>query len=307
MRSNRNRPLRRVVLPAIFAVGCLLGTPATADVANRMVMLNVRVLDSDGKSVADVPQSSFQITEDGVPQKISYFLNDKVVLRYGLIIDNSGSLRSQFPDVLRTASTIVNNNAPEDEAFLVRFISSEKIETVVELTNEKSKLMEGVDSLYVEWGQTALVDAIYLGAGYLNGQKTDDRNLRRKALVLITDGEERISYYKQDFVFRLLGSNGIQVFIIALTKELKQDKQEKAINFVAQLSNETGGKAFFPSSVTELNNIAKGLINEIRRQYVIGYVPSGTDSRKDVHKIQVSISENRDQEKRVAVTHVLQF
>ncbi len=305
MRHVRNK--RPAFLLALVVIAGVLVMPTTANVANRMVVLNVRVLDSEGKSVADVPQSNFQITEDGVPQKISLFVNDQVLLRYGLMIDNSGSLRSQFPNVLRTAGTIVNSNAADDEAFLIRFISSDKIETVQELTNDKARLIAGVESLYIEMGQTAILDAIYLGADYLVKQKGDDPNIRRKALVLITDGEERISYHRQDAVFRLLGSNGIQVFIIALTSELEKDKQEKAMNFVAQLANETGGKAFFPSSVTELNNIAKGLINDLRRQYVIGYVPTGGDSKKDFHKIQVSITENPNHDKRVAVTHVLQL
>ena len=305
MRHVRNK--RPAFLLALVVIAGVLVMPTTAKVANRMVVLNVRVLDSEGKSVADVPQSNFQITEDGVPQKISLFVNDRVLLRYGLMIDNSGSLRSQFPNVVRTASTIVNSNAADDEAFLIRFISSEKIETVQELTNDKARLIAGVESLYIEMGQTAILDAIYLGADYLVKQKGDDPNIRRKALVLITDGEERISYHRQDAVFRLLGSNGIQVFIIALTSELEKDKQEKAMNFVAQLANETGGKAFFPSSVTELNNIAKGLINDLRRQYVIGYVPTGGDSKKEFHKIQVSITENPNHDKRVAVTHVLQL
>ena len=97
------------------------------------------------------------------------------------------------------------------------------------------------------------------------------------------------------------------LFIVALTDELKPDKREKAIPFVAQLANETGGKAFFPSSVTELDNISQEIINDVRRQYLIGYVPAGGDSKKDFHKIQVSITENPNQEKRIAVTHVLQL
>lgn len=296
-----------VIAGALVAPPAFVAGPQAANVANRMVVLNVRVTDPSGKAIGNLPQSSFQITEDGVPQKISLFVSDKVLLRYGLMIDNSGSLRSQFSHVLRTASTIVNNNEPEDETFLIRFISSDKIETVAELTTDKAKLIEGIDSLYVEMGQTALIDAIYLGADYLVKQKADDRNVRRKALVLITDGEERISYYRKEDLFRLLGSSGIQVFIVALTDELKPDKREKAIPFVAQLANETGGKAFFPSSVTELDNISQEIINDVRRQYLIGYVPAGGDSKKDFHKIQVSITENPNQEKRIAVTHVLQL
>jgi Ca-activated chloride channel homolog len=278
-----------------------------ADVGNGMVVLNVRVTDLAGKAVANLQQSSFQITEDGVPQKISLFVNDKVLLRYGLMIDNSGSMRSQFEEVVRTGITIVNSNEADDETFLIRFIDSDKIENVQELTTDKAKLIAGLDSLYVEIGQTALIDAIYLGADYLLKQKADDRNVRRKALLLITDGEERISFYKKEDLFRLLGSSGIQVYIIALTNALEDKKREKAISFVSQLASETGGKAFFPSSVTELGYVSNDIINDIRRQYVIGYVPSGGDSKKAFHKIQVSISDNPNQEKRLAVTHVVQL
>jgi Ca-activated chloride channel family protein len=296
-----------VLLPAIVVIACVLVTPTAADVGNRMVVLNVRVTDPAGKAVTNLQQSSFHIIEDGVPQKISLFVNDKALLRYGLMIDNSGSMRSQFSDVVQAGNTVINSNEPDDETFLIRFIDSDKIETVTELTNDKAKLIEGVDSLYVEIGQTALIDAIYLGADYLVKQKADDRNVRRKALLLITDGEERISFYRKDNLFRLLGSSGIQVYIIALTNALEEKKREKAINFVSQLASETGGKAYFPSSATELGNISKEIINDIRRQYVIGYVPAGGDSKKAFHKIQVSITGDPNQEKRIAVTHVIQL
>jgi VWFA-related protein len=167
-------------------------------VTPQMVLLHVRVVDSNDNPVTDVPQTSFQLTEDGVPQKIELFMDQEVPLTYGVAIDGSGSIRSQIRDVLGAAINIVNANKPDDETFLVRFISSDKIETLQTLTSDKGLLLDAIAGFYIEGGQTAVIDAVYLSADYLAKQMTEARRLRRRALILVSDGEDRLSYYKQE-------------------------------------------------------------------------------------------------------------
>lgn len=284
---------------------CGLTIPQTPQTnpQNQMVILNVRVKNSDGKAVGDVPQSSFVISENGVPQKISLFMNEEIPLSYGLLVDSSGSLRSQWRGVLRAAVKVVNSNKPQDEAFAVRFISSDKIETLQELTSDKGALINGINQNYIEGGQTAILDAIYLSAEYLAKVKSDARNLRRKVLIITTDGEDRYSYHKLQPVIELLISNDIQIFIIAFTKEVQSQNRDKAVKLVTKLASETGGEVYFPSSDRDIDRISDQIINHIRTQYVIGYMPS-SESTKDFQKVEVSITDNPAQEKRVAVTRV---
>jgi Ca-activated chloride channel family protein len=293
-------------LVTLIVIACGLSNPPTSVSGSpqtpQMVILNVRVKDPQGKAVMDVPQGSFLVSENGVPQKISFFMNEQIPLSYGLLIDCSGSAKSHLEDVIRASMKIVNSNKPGDEAFLIRFISSDKIEKVLDLTSDKKALTDGLDSLYVEAGQTAILDAIYLGADYLAKAKIDN-TLRRRALIIATDGEERNSYYSAQQLIQLLTSTDIQVFIIAFTDELKKEKHLKAVKLVTVLASDTGGRAYLPASVADLDRIANEIINDIRTQYVIGYVPSG-GSIKGFQKVEVSIADNPNQEKRVAVTRV---
>jgi Ca-activated chloride channel family protein len=273
-------------------------------VTPQMVLLHVRVVDSNDNPVTDVPQTSFQLTEDGVPQKIELFMDQEVPLTYGVAIDGSGSIRSQIRDVLGAANNIVNANKPDVETFLVRFISSDKIETLQTLTSDKGLLLDAIAGFYIEGGQTAVIDAVYLSADYLAKQMTEARRLRRRALILVSDGEDRLSYYKQEALLQFLASTDTQIFTIALTKELKGKSREKAVKLLNQLGRDTGGRTYFPSSPGDVQRISNQIIKDIRTQYVIGYVPSAGDASKAFHKVEVSIAEGPNQEKRAAITRV---
>jgi len=304
---------RAILSLSLIASVVILATPPAfvrgesqpqAKVTPQMMLLHVRVVDSNNNPVTDVPQTSFQLTEDGIPQKIELFMDQEVPLTYGLAIDASGSLRSQIRDVIGAAANIVNANKPDDETFLIRFISSDKIETVQTLTSDKQLLFDGLAGFYVEGGQTAVIDAIYLSAEYLAKQTTEERRLRRRALVVVTDGEDRNSYYKQEALLQYLASTDTQIFTIALTKDLKGKAKEKAVKLLNQLARDTGGQTYYPTDRGDIQRISSQIIKDIRTQYVIGYVPAGGDAAKAFHKVEVSIAEGPNQEKRAAITRV---
>lgn len=267
-----------------------------------MVILNIRVTDSLSHAVTDVAQSDFRIIEDGVPQTISFFSKKDIPLTYALVIDTSGSLRSQLGKVLATGATIISNNQPDDETLLIRFISSDKIETVQEFTSDKQALITGLQGLFTEGGQSAIVDAVYLTAQSLIKRKVGTQ-LRRRAMILVTDGEDQRSYFKQDELFKLLGEADIQIYVIGFVKELRGTVKDKAVALLTRLATDTGGRVFFPTSVSELTNIATEITRDIRTQYVIGYVPTGAPD-KSFHKLQVIIGDKSDSDKRIAVTRV---
>jgi Ca-activated chloride channel family protein len=121
---------------------------------------------------------------------------------------------------------------------------------------------------------------------------------------LVTDGEDRMSFYEQKTLFQFLAATDVQIFTIGLTKALKGSSRDKAIKLLTKLGVETGGRTFFPASVGDIEQISGEIINDIRTQYVVGYEPSGGDPGKDFHKVQVTIDEDPKQEKRVAITRV---
>src|SRR5690242_21323058 len=240
----------------------ILDPESIVRVNTDLVQLHVRVIDRNNKPINDVPQNAFHVFEDGVPQPIENFTREEVPISYGLAVDTSGSLRSQLQSVIDAGKTIINSNKQGDETFLVRFISSDKIETIQDFTSNKEALMDGLDSFYVEGGQTAVIDAVYLSAEHVSEyRKGDEGDRRRRALIVITDGEDRNSFYKQEQLFSRLREEDVQIFVIGFVNELDKDAglirkspRDKAVNLINRLASETGGRAFFPESISELRS-----------------------------------------------------
>lgn len=189
---------------------------------------------------------------------------------YGIVIDASKSIGSQFKEVIEAAKTIVNNNKPGDETFLVRFVDSGHIETLQDFTSDKTALLGALDKLFTDLGQSAVTDAVYLSAQRIAQQTKPGQ--RRPALILITDGDDRASYYKQDQLFALLHENKVQVFVIGLVNQLNNRKallskssREKAVKFLQRLAQESSGRAFFLESSAELPGIASAIVSDLRQ------------------------------------------
>jgi Ca-activated chloride channel family protein len=282
----------------------------TIRISADLVQLHVRVIDRDNRPINNVTQNEFKIFEDGVPQPIEYFTREEVPINYGLAIDTSGSLRSQLQSVIDAGKTIINSNKSGDQTFLVRFISSDKIETVQDFTENKELLMDGLDQLYVEGGQTAIIDAVYLSAEHVSDyRKGDDGDRRRRALILITDGEDRNSFYKQDQLFARLREEDVQIFVIGFVNELdkeagfiRKSPKDKAVSLIKKLASETGGRAFFPDSVAELPQIANEIVRDLRTQYVLAYNPTNKTADGTYRAIRVVVDQPSNSDKRIALT-----
>lgn len=281
-------------------------------VETELVNLNVRVVDRNGRPINGLRQEEFKIMEDGAPQSIEFFSKAEVPTNYGLVIDNSGSLRAQLEKIIEAGKILIGSNKTEDETMIIRFVDREKITIEQPFTANKTDLNDALDNLYIEGGHTAIIDAIYLAADkvteYEKSRKADD-DRKRRALVVITDGEDRDSYYNEAQLFELLRELDVQIFPIGFVGDLSKEKgliskspQGKAKAFLERLATETGGRAYFPASVGELAGIAKDIGNELRVQYSIGYIP--TNDRKDgtFRNIKVAIADGPNKEKRIAVT-----
>lgn len=272
---------------------------------SSIVLLNVRVTDEAGHPVSDVRQEDISVIEDGVLQTISFFSKEEVPLSYGLLIDNSGSMRSQLDQVLDAGRLIVNGNRPGDETFLVRFVTSDKIQMVSGFTTSKAALFGSLDSMFVEGGQTAVIDAVILSLEYAAKNRKGMDGNRRLALVMVTDGEDRASRLKRAELTERLHKEDIQIFAIGLVKQIEDKKsREKATDLLKFLAQETGGRAFFPNSTSELRGIAEEITRDLRTQYLVGYIPANGNASNTLHKVQVKVIEAQGKGKRVAVTRV---
>lgn len=275
-----------------------------------LVSLNVRVVDRLNHPISDVRQADFRVFEDGTPQPIEFFTREEVPISYGLAIDTSGSLRSQIDKVIEAGKILVNGNKEGDETFLVRFVDMDKIETVQDFTSNKSSLNDALDSLYIEGGQTDILDAVYLSAERVSQyRKGEDSDRRRRALVLVTDGENRASYYSQEQLFSRLREEDVQIFVIGFVNELdkeggmiRKSPREKAMNLLERLAKETGGRVFYPNSLSELPQIAGEISRDLRTQYVISYSPTNRARDGSYRAIRVVVNDGPRGEKRIALT-----
>lgn len=274
----------------------------------EVVNLNVRVIDRNNRPINTLSQNDFKVYEESVLQPIEFFAREEVPTNYSLVLDNSGSMRQQLEKVIEAGKIIIGTNRPDDETSIVRFVSRDKITIERDFTDDRVELEDALDNLYVEGGKTAIIDAVYLAAERVqNYEEGDDR--KRKALILVSDGEDRDSYYSEEQLFELLRESDVQIYAVGFVNELDKEggfisksPQGKAKAFLERIVKETGGKVYFPNSLNELPTIAKDIASELRTQYSIGYIPTNSDNDGSYRNIRVVVSDGPKNEKRIAIT-----
>jgi Ca-activated chloride channel family protein len=277
----------------------------------ELVNLNVRVVDRNNRPVNNLQEKDFRILEDGNPQKIDFFSKSEVPTNYAMVVDNSGSMRQQLDKVIEAGKILVNTNRPDDESMIIRFVGRDKISIEQEFTPNKADLNDALDNLFIEGGQTAIIDAVYLAVEnvdqYEASKKSEDR--KRRALILVSDGEDRNSYYNEKQLFDLLRESEVQIYVIGLVDDLSKEggfigksPQSKSKAFLERLASESGGKAYFPASTNDLPGLAREISNELRTQYSIGYIPSNDKRDGTYRSIKVSVDDGPNHEHRVAIT-----
>ncbi|MBA2339318.1 MAG: VWA domain-containing protein [Pyrinomonadaceae bacterium] len=281
-------------------------------VSTNLVNLQVRVVDRQNRPINDVRREEFRIAEDGVPQTIELFTKEEVPITYGLLVDHSGSLRNQLPTVVDAGKAIINSNKPGDESFIIGFVDSDQIELKQDFTSNTTALNEALDDFVTEPGQTAVIDAIYVAADALRERRsnTNQEDRRRRALIIVTDGEDRRSTYRQEQLFARLRESDIQIYVIGFVNELdaedggiiRKNSRKRAVDFINRLAQETGGRAFFPQTLSEMPTIADQITRDLRTQYVISYNPTNKARDGGYRTVRVTVADAPGKEKRVAVT-----
>jgi hypothetical protein len=176
---------------------------------------------------------------------------DKPKLSYGLLLDSTGSMRSQFETVLGIGKAIVHETAPHGPVSIFNFASegigkgSRAVPVArIEQSQDEARLNMTIDGLYVQGGQTALLDAIQFISDRLHAWQPDGD----KVIVIVSDGEDRVSKVKAKELIQQLKDRKIKVFAVGLVRELDSDKRSKAAKLLQILTSKTGGVAVIPKS-----------------------------------------------------------
>ncbi len=238
-----------------------------------LVLVNATVTDSLNRYVSGLEQEHFQIREDKVEQKISYFSSEDVPISLGVIFDVSGSMKDKISTARDAAVTFLKTGNPEDEYFLVEFAN--RPEVAADFTTDVTKLQNKLIFTPAK-GMTAMYDSVYLGL-----EKLKEGTNPKKALLLITDGEDNRSRYTFQNVKDFVKEQDVQIYGIGIVddwnSQLGAGHTGRAM--IEELSELTGGGAFFPSSVYDLEDICTKIAVELKNQYVLGY--HSTNGSKD--------------------------
>jgi len=231
-----------------------------------LTLVNATVMETArGRVVTDLKPEHFEIWEDKVQQSIEYFSEEDMPLSLGVIFDISGSMKEKLSIARDSAVSFLQTGNPDDEYFLVEFANRPTV--TQDFTTDISRLRNHLMFVPAD-GRTALYDAVYLGL-----QKLQEGTHPKRALLLITDGEDNRSRYTYADVRDFIKEQDVELFAIGIVSDynsgLASGRTGRAI--IEELTELTGGRAFFPDSIYELPDICTKIAVELKNQYLIGY------------------------------------
>ncbi len=245
------------------------------------VVLYCTVVNSHGRLVNDLTRKDFKVWEDKVPQKIISFQHADVPVSMGILVDNSGSMRDKLPAVKEAALDLVRSSNPQDEAFVVNFSDEAYLDQG--FTSSIAKLEKGLSHIQARGG-TALYDAVVASADQLAKHAKNPKQV----LLIITDGEDDASTLTlQQAIRRVQDLHGPEIYSIGLLYNDSGQEARTARKALESLSNKTGGLAYFPRSLHNVNAIAEQVARDIRNQYMLGYHPTKPFSKGGYRTVHV--------------------
>jgi Ca-activated chloride channel homolog len=243
------------------------------------VTLHATVLDQKHHIVTDLGQRDFTVYEDGQPQQIKDFRREDVPVSIGILVDNSGSMRTKRNAVTKAVINLVQASNPNDEVFIVNFNDEPYLDQ--DFTSNIGQMREALDRVDTRGG-TALYDAVYASADHLaKGAKR-----QKKVLLVVTDGEDNESRMSLEQAIRAVqNDNGPTIYTIGILGD--EGKQRRAKRALEALSTQTGGVAFFPRNLEEVDDISRAVARDIRNQYSITYKPTNPQSNGGYRTVKV--------------------
>ncbi len=249
----------------------------------NLVTLNVTVTDQYGRYVTGLSKQHFEIYDDKVPQKIEFFSSDDAPVSMGIIFDVSGSMKGRIDRSHAALKRFFDVGHDRDEYFLVSFNTGARL--VQDFTGDAGKIANSLLVMEPK-GQTALYDAAYIGV-----EKVRRGRHSRKAILLISDGQDNNSRYSFKELKQLVKESDVQIYAIGITNVFSgRDLDIDGQVILEEITRLTGGRAFFPNNDAELSEVISRIGLELRHQYSIGYEPTGVAADGKWHKLKVRLN-----------------
>ncbi len=265
-------------------------TGLNEDIDVTLVSVYITAVDEGGKFVTDLKSDDILLIEDGIPQQSSFFGSgaENLPLTVALLIDNSGSITASNLELARQAGLLILEEMKSiDKMLLVTFRYTTT--AIVEPTFDKNRIRESLKKLSVQYGTTALFDAIHFAAGKLN------QELGRKVMILFSDGQDNVSRHRlKDLLTDVAGSPDITIVSIgtlfpqyAISRYGMEKDYERGKKALQELSDSTGGYSVFPRDSSDLQQSVVKLRDFLRSQYTLAFSPSNKARNGSWRKIEI--------------------
>jgi Ca-activated chloride channel family protein len=243
------------------------------------VTLQATVVDQKHHLVTSLAPANFEIYEDGQVQQITSFRREDIPVSIGIVVDNSGSMRTKRTAVTKAVLNLVQASNPSDEVFIVNFNYEPYLDQP--FTNKIDLMREALDRVDSR-GETALYDAVIASADYL----AKGAQREKKVLLVVTDGDDNASTESlEQAVQTVQNDKGPTIYCIGILS--KEDRKRTAKRALEELSTRTGGVAFFPENLDEVDEISREVARDIRNQYTITYKPSNPRANGGYRSVRV--------------------
>jgi len=253
-----------------------------------LITLTVTVTDTYGRYVSGLSKNAFAIFDDKQPQEIKFFSDDDSPVSVGVIFDVSGSMSGDKIKRARDAlSKFIQTSHDSDEYFLIAFNS--RAQLLLDKTRDGNSVLNKLTFVETK-NQTALYDACYLGV-----EKVQRGAHPKRALLLISDGQDNDSRYTFNELRKLLKESDVTLYAIGILSgsDAGSSMGMEGQGILDELAGVSGGKAFFPRSAAEMDDIFEQIALELRHQYSIGYKPDQFQNDGKWHRIKVKVTPPR--------------
>lgn len=247
---------------------------------SRLVVLHASVVDKDGRLLTDLPRTAFKVFENNIEQPIKQLQREDVPVSLALVVDNSGSMRNKRKAVESAALSAIKASNPRDEITIINF--NDQPYHDVPFTNDLKKMEEGLTRIDSRGG-TAMRDALSATIDYVKQKGKHDK----KAIFVVTDGDDTASQnISLEKLVKQAHDAEVLLYFVALLSEEDKGAAKRAKRAMDALAKTSGGSAVYPT-VANVEQVALGLANEIRNQYIITYSPTNQNLDGSYRSIRV--------------------